>query len=332
MNSLAMICRMDNVGLGTLSYEFARHLRPKKVLLVYNERNQPFPEKYADFDTRIARGPFTDEDVNWLFDGTRTLLTFETFYDWSIVRKARTRGVKTALMTMIEMTPARGYPMMPSLLLAPSKLDYDHFKDVANDIAFLPVPVNTQALQWRKRGVAKHFIHTGSHSGMSGRKGTKILLDAMRLVKSDIKLTVYTWGDYKSEDPRVEMKQVNFKHYWQLYREGDVLVYPQGANGICLPICEAMASGMGVITTDQFPFNEYMQKRLMFKPKGFTNRPVAGGLMPVADPIIYPEAIAEKIDEIAGTDLGEESEYGKRWAEENSWDTLLPDYQDVLLR
>ena len=49
---LGLIARADNGGLGTLSWEFARHLKPHKVLLVENGIYQTFPERYNDFTTK----------------------------------------------------------------------------------------------------------------------------------------------------------------------------------------------------------------------------------------------------------------------------------------
>ncbi len=150
------------------------------------------------------------------------------------------------------------------------------------------------------------------------------------MVKSDIKLTIYSWKNFITDDPRIEVKVANFKNYWQLWKEGDVLIYPQGVNGICLPIVEAMASGMGVITTDIYPFNEYFPKELLFKPsKSFKTR-LGANLMEVEDFVIEPKAIAEKIDEWANKDISKFSEYGKTWAIDNSWDVLRSRYKDLI--
>ncbi|MHA1344392.1 MAG: glycosyltransferase [Promethearchaeota archaeon] len=170
------------------------------------------------------------------------------------------------------------------------------------------------------------FIHTASHGGMNERKGTKLLIEAMKYVKSDIKLIIYSWKPYEFSDKRIENKVVNFKNYWQVWREGDILVYPQDYNGICLPIVEAMASGLAVITTDIYPFNKYIPKELMFKSEYFYTTRAAPNLMEVDAAHINPKSIAQKIDEWANKDISKFSEYGKKWAKENSWGALLPKY------
>ncbi len=323
---IGLICVTTSQGLGTLSWEFYRHLKPEKVLLVNNGVFQTFPERYEGTPSRKYE-QHSQEDIDWFLEGLDAVMSFETFYDWSIIKSARRKGVKTILVTMAELFPEK-VPITPDLFLCPSKLD---MQIVPEPKAFLPVPLATDRLIWHKRTKANVFIHTASHGGMGGRKGTALLLEAMKYVKSDIKLKIFSWKDIPNSDPRVEVCKINFKNYWQLYRDqGDVLVYPQGANGICLPIVEAMASGMAVITTDFFPFNEYMPKELLFKPMASFKRRMAPMLREVDDYKISPESIAEKIDFIAGKDITKYSEYGKKFAEENSWKKLLPKYIKTL--
>lgn len=321
---IGLIARASNTGLGTLSYEFARHLKPAKVLIITNGVEKTFPERYSESEVKRAIQPFFihPAEMEWLTEGVDLILSFETFYTWSIISIARRKGVKTVLVTMAELFPET-VPIYPDLFICPSKLDMDIVPDPK---VFLPIPVAIDRLHWVKRYRADRFIHSASHGGISGRKGTGLLIEAMKHVKKDIKLTIYTWQGFEAGDPRIDVQVVNFKNYWQLWREGDVLIYPQGANGICLPIVEAMSCGLGVITTDIYPFNEYMPKELLFKPDAYTKRRFGGNLKEVNDPVMSPEVLAAKIDEVAGSDISEYSEYGRQWREENSWDVLLPRY------
>lgn len=333
---IALIARFDNSGLGTLSWEFSQHLKPyiSRILLVQNGVYQTFPERYAEFETRTIKpqSSFTKQDEDWLLEKVDILLSFETFYSWSIITRCRARKIKSVLITMYEMTPDR-LPLCPDVFLCPSRLDFEYFKTkLPKNSYYLPIPVNTEKLVWRKREKAETFIHTASHGGVAGRKGTGLLLNAMKHVKSDIKLTIYTWQPIlaSNKDPRIEIKLQNFKNYWQIWQNGDILVYPQDYNGICLPIVEAMASGLGVITTDIYPFNEYFPRELMFKPVSYYKTRCHLGLIEVEAAKIRPEDIAEKIDEWAHQDISQFSEYGRQWAVENSWEKLSPKYVKLL--
>lgn len=305
--------------------EFARHLRPHKILLLKNDVNVGFPERYKDFNTRIYQG---DADIEWLLEDIDVFLTIETPYRWDIVKRCREKKIKTVLYTMCEMTPEK-MPYGFDLYMCPSPLDMQLMPEprVAVD-----VPLAMDRLNWKRRTFATHFVHSASHGGVAGRKGTKVLIDALPFVKDPyIKFTIYTWKPIPHPgDPRLEIKHVNFKNYWQIWREGDVLVYPQGANGICLPIIEAWASGLGVITTDIYPFNEYMPQEMLFEHGGLQKRRLGGGLVEVDDPILDPRLLAAKIDEWAGKDISHISDAGKEFGEQRAWKKQLKFYKQIL--
>lgn len=317
---LGLIARADNTGLGSLSYEFAYNLKPVKTLIVDAERGPIFPERYEN--NRVFKKP---EDWDWLLEDIDVLLSFETFYDWLIIKKARKKNVKTVLLVMAELLPER-LPLYPDLLLCPDKLALQLCKGLATQAEYLPLPINTERLIWKQRKQAKTFIHSASHGGIQGRKGTGLLLEAMKYVKAPVQMTIYSWKPFVCTDERVEVEVKNFQNYWQIWRQGDVLVYPQGANGICLPIIEAMSSGLGVITTDFWPFNEYMYKPLLFKHKGLRKIRFNPTFFEVDDPILDPELLAAKIDEVYGMDLTKASDYGRIWVTNHSWQKLLPQY------
>lgn len=325
---IGMICRADNSGLGTLSWEFSRHLKPEKIVIVQSGRLPNYFERYKDFNHKIipAHRGFTIEEMGWITDGIDVLLSIETFYSWNIVGIAKLKGVKTALVTMFEMSP-ENFESKPDIFICPSKLDFERMPEKK---VYIPIPIATDRLGWRERKVAKTFIHTASHGGMNLRKGTPLLLKAMKDVKSDIKLIIYSWLSFESYDSRIEIRQVNFKNYWQLWHEGDVLIYPQDYNGICLPVSEAFASGLSLITTDIYPFNTWLPEDCLFKPSGFYKTRVASGCLEVDAANIDPKAIAEKIDMVANTDISHISNLGKKYSDENSWDKLLPKYLETL--
>jgi len=321
---IGIIGKMDNSGLGSLNFEFSQHIRPTKILLTQNKVFQVFPERYKEFNTRIVRGGYqlSKEDMEWITDEVDMILAFETFFNWDVVSMARKKGVKTALITMCEMQPIK-LPHNPDLFICPSRLDFNLMPDPK---IFIPVPVNTDKLKWRERKQAKVFIHAASHGGMYGRKGTHLLIQAMKFIKSPIKLIIYSWQPFEVDDPRVEVRVQNFKNYWQIWEQGDVLVYPQDYNGICLPVVEAMSSGMLVISTDIFPFNEYLPLDPLFKPIGYQKIRIGVNTYEMDGAIISIESIARKIDEFYDQDITSYSGYGRKWAMENNWETLLPKY------
>ena len=58
-------------------------------------------------------------------------------------------------------------------------------------------------------------------------------------------------------DPRIEFIEKTVSAPG-LYFRGDVYLYPTRLEGIGLTICEALASGLPVITTNDAPMNEFV--------------------------------------------------------------------------
>src|SRR3990167_8998834 len=137
--SIGIIVRASNTGLGTLSWEFARHLKPKKVLIITNGVEQTFPERYSESEVQKAVQPFfiSPAECEWITDGVDMILSFETFYNWRVISSARRKKVKSILLTMCELFPEK-VPIMPDLFLAPSKLDMAMIPDPK---VYLPVPI-----------------------------------------------------------------------------------------------------------------------------------------------------------------------------------------------
>lgn len=91
---LACIVRSDSSGLGTLTWEFARHLKPQKVVIVINTANQNFPERYDEFDSIQIESQLSQQQLEWLSTSVDILWTAETFYDNQIISHCRKKRNK----------------------------------------------------------------------------------------------------------------------------------------------------------------------------------------------------------------------------------------------
>lgn len=111
------------------------------------------------------------------------------------------------------------------------------------------------------------FFHS---AGMSLRKGTKLLIEAFicgELYKSskllihsqlDLEKTFnYTTEYLKKHNIEIIQKTVTAPG---LYKMGDVYVYPTTLDGLGLTLYEALSSGLPVITTNNAPMNEVINK------------------------------------------------------------------------
>ena len=125
----------------------------------------------------------------------------------------------------------------------------------------------------------------------------------------------------------VETGDVN--KYWDLYRQGDVLVMPRRFGGLCLPAQEALGAGMPVVMPDIDPNNRWL-------PQEWLVRATRQAQFPSVTPIdVYhsdPRALASIINRFA-TDLTFYDRARARAAQlrdQLSWDNLKSDYDKLI--
>jgi hypothetical protein len=253
-----------------------------------------------------------------LLDTCDKLIFMETPFHWDIIPKARERGIKTILLVMYECTP---YPMpyTPDVLVGGSLAETQLYSNCKH----INVPVE---MEWKQRTKARVFIHNSGHGGLLNRNSTPEVLEAMKYVRSPIKLIVRTQnGNYTSNDPRVEIVRGSIP-YEDLWKEGDVLLFPEKFGGSFLPMQEALASGMAVMATDRFPTNTWLPRELLIKPDGYEKKKIGSEF---ESAIINPKTIASKIDGWYNEDISRFSLAGKKWAGENSWEKLKQKYCEL---
>ena len=97
-----------------------------------------------------------------------------------------------------------------------------------------------------------------------------------------------------------------------------------------MPLQEAMAAGMPIITTDFYPHNEYLPKELLFQSDGVGKAKLCEDCREIDMCYIYPRFLADKIEEVAKMDLTPISLEMNKRAEEWSWNKMLPQYKQVI--
>lgn len=296
-------------GLGRLARDFYDQGVINRVLIKHHSSRTNHYDWYPD---RV-------NTINELLEGATTLFCIETPFFTEVVTEAKRRGIKTVLMPMYECTTDTVANMF-DIIINPSDLDQEVFPQGG----FIPVPVD---VKWKLRKRAEVFVHNAGHGGLGGRNGTKELLEAVQYVQSPFKLIIRSQSnELRSSDPRVTIVNdtVPFSELW---KTGDVFVFPEKFNGLSLPIQEAFASGMVVMATNRFPNNVYLPRAPLIDVEGYTQEHLAR-LVKVAT--INPKAIAAKIDALYGKDITNLSRLGKRYAAKNSWEILKKRYETVL--
>lgn len=288
--TIGLIARLDDSGLGTLCWEFARHIHFDQIQVVSNGHYKVHKYRGYNFVDRLT---------------TDIALSFETFYGLPYEGRR-------VLVPMYECTrPGE----KADKVISPSLLDKRYYPDSE----FLPIPIARDRIPFRKRTRAMVFVHNAGHGGLGGRNGTKEVLAARKLLKTQAKIVVRSQVTFDGAEV------VDRENYWDGY-DGDVFLFPEKFNGLSLPIQEAMSAGMPIMSTDRFPFNAYLPRELLIPctyEKGFIARDFDSA-------VINPEAIAAKVDEWYNRDITEFSEYNDNLAESLSWTRLKDQWESEI--
>ena len=113
----------------------------------------------------------------------------------------------------------------------------------------------------------------------------------------------------------------------ELYGCGDILVFPRRYGGNCLPLNEALASGMPVIMPDISPNNHLLPK------KWLVSATVREYFTPRTRVDVYqvnPAELAEKISYFTKDNIQAESRKADEIADSISWERLKDKWMDVL--
>lgn len=353
---LGLIARSDNSGLGMQTWEFYRHMKPLKTMVVdiskFNN-NKTYPERYGN-ECMFVIGFPQHSQIRAFLDGLDVVFIAESAYDPEFYNLAREMGVKTAVQYNYEFMDWLINPEFPKpdMLIAPSKWHYNEVEAwcQANGVqhGYLHCPVDRERLAFRKITKAKTFIHNAGRSAAHDRNGTELVIEAARHIKSDVDIiitfqgeqglphqatkTVEQYGNQVLDTgcDKLSLIKGDVGEYWENYEHGDVMLLPRRYGGNCLPLNEALSVGMPVIMLGIDPVNQFLPDNWLIPTttnREFTPRTTVNVFD--TDPIY----LARKIDEFASLD-----ENRMRWenleanqiAQRISWKALEPRYKKAL--
>jgi hypothetical protein len=299
-----MIVRADNTGLGNQTYELTQMLNPYKIMIIdftsYNGNQQHF-EWYAERDYTICKGIPTDEEMNNFLDDIDVLLSCETFYNDNTPALARKKEVRTYLQYNYELfgNLRREKKPVANVLISPSpwmiEKVYNRFYNYAK-VLHLPPPTRPElfekALEVNTSKDHKRMLHIAGKAAANDRNGTESVLEMMRHSKADFELVIKSQTPISSKglDSRITIEIDNVKHRQDMYTGFDGMILPRRYAGLCLPMNEALLSGLPVFMTDISPNN-------LILPKEWLTVSEELGIMRLAAPVIYYDVNAQKLAE-----------------------------------
>lgn len=331
---LGMLVRDDNGGLGNLTYDAWRHIRPEVTVVVQARpcRGKPHPEFFEEAWTHTVRvsNPISDKEWEILAGLADVWWTAETWYNQNAENILRNAGCTSILYAMPELFSGSSADRIwnPTNYL-------QNMMPKGTKVVPWPAPSETS---WGKRERVKTILHVSGGAQLD-RNGTLLFYEALKHVKSECVVMLHQPDDLHRLNPRVLSRLPSNVHIRQtneyvesmhhLYAKADMLVIPRRYAGLCLPAFEAFANGCLVMMTDTAPQNEWPIVPIPCRKQRTSL--MKGGKIPLWES--SPFDIASKIDVMLNADPAQVecfSERGREWAVANSWDSLLPVWKKEL--
>ncbi len=320
------IVGLDNQsGLGRLMEDFNNHY--DCYLLVPNHPKGQYKRyENAHYCNNITP---TDQEIIDFLTKIDLLLSFETPYSANLFRLAKAMGKPVVCMTMYECM-RDSHPMWNDVDVFISCSLPDMREVTFKNKVYLPVPIDTDRIPFiQRKGKIRKIIHNAGYSGYRGRNGTTEVAKFMNRYKGDIELILRAQVEPDTpalrEDPRI-LIDMEEKPFEELYAYGDLFFFPCRFNGLCLPVQEALASGLPVLTSELLAWDGLLPVEWQIPMQG--KEKIAYGRMIETGYIDVKEAI-KRFEWFLAQDLAKMSKLARILAEKRSWRVLKPRYDKL---
>jgi glycosyltransferase involved in cell wall biosynthesis len=141
------------------------------------------------------------------------------------------------------------------------------------NVTYLPPPTDhTLFNKVRENNLSKNhnrILHIGGKAASEDRNGTKSVVDMLKYAEEDFQVVIRTQTplDIKCDDPRLVIDNTDSESRESMYDGFDAMVLPRRYAGLCLPMNEALISGMPVFMTDVSPNNQILPGKWLVESK-----------------------------------------------------------------
>jgi hypothetical protein len=314
---IGLVARCDDTGLGNQTLELAKILNPDHILVIDSSPFHPYnvqhPEWYNQWDSEVIQGIPDKQTVSQFIKKVDVIMSCETFYNNRFIDMAKQRGKKTILQYNFEFLEylQDSNKTLPDILVAPSPWRIEEVGEKFGSkcrVEFIPPPTDHKVFSNNKivnEKETKRVLHIGGKAAMHDRNGTQTVLEMMKYSKEDYELVIRSQSplDFKMTDIRIKFLVGNEKKREDMYSGYDAMILPRRYAGLCLPMNEALLSGLPVFMTDISPNNYFLPERWLARSK------IVGEFMTKTMLDIYeadPVSLAERVDEYMARNKEEE--------------------------
>jgi len=271
--SVGLVAYANNSGLGVM----AKALRDQGIVSSQMVIRHPvkgvhdlgdFPHTFADLN------PTKDQLHEYLSTcDPRIVIFIETPFNFDFFREVYASGRGVVLIPMIdsiEQAKFQPYGKYITGIIHPTQMGYALYRDAHKWnglITHVPWPIDTDYFNPSQLGEkgSSTFLHNEGFGGAGYRKGTDMVFTAFQQLSyllKDVSMYVRSQCAESQHSQIRKMKQVTINtedapEAIDIYTGGKVYVAPSRREGLGLPIPEAMACGLPVITTGAPPMHQW---------------------------------------------------------------------------
>lgn len=317
-------------GLGYQVKSYIKHLPVTKVLvcdlspLNGLEQNDWYPE------AQTAKGYPSERDLQDFLKDIDVVLLAETPLNYDLYALAKKKGIKTAVVANWEFWDYYLKPELPKpdVIIMPSVWRLEEAQEFGSKwgigVVQIHHPVDREEFPFRLRDTRK-FFHIAGKPAVHDRNGTQTFLNTLPTGIVAVQSQEYA--------KQLRMRYRNSRIYssiedpQMMYQMGDILVLPRRYGGNCLPLNEALSSGIPVIMPDISPNNHLLPKDWLVPARedGFFTPRTKVDLYTVD-----PQELDLKMEWFRKCDMVAQSKKANEIAESISWEALRSQYLEVL--
>jgi len=345
---LGIIAYSNNSGLGVIAANFRKWLPLDSQFVIRHPIKGTYdidiPHTFGDIEATI-------DQLNEYLDICKpeVVIVVETPFNFDFFKIMHERGIKVVLIPMIDSISYEkflSYEKYIDLVINFTKVGQKIYEerwpgDGINGI-HLPYPIDTEYFCPLDVKAGYTFAHSEGWGGSGHRKGTDLIYTAYQQLQHIVKEKPTMWMHGQPGEVRhshlqqkgmTSVQQKDLSNAIDLYRQGSIYVCPSRREGLGLPILEAMACGLPVITTDAAPMNEWFPKDypLLVKVRNQSDLPYGDVPMytPDALDLMKKMEFAYKNPDL----MGQIGKTNRIIIQENfSWDALRDKYLEILGR
>jgi len=269
MKRIGLIAYSNNSGLGTIAFNFRKHLPISSQFIIKHPikgtHDINIPYTFGDIET-------TEVQLLRYLDkcSPEIVIIIETPFNFKFFKLLHDRGIKIILIPMIDSIGVKKfipYEEYIDLVINFTNIGHKIYTDQWNKKhIYLPYPIDTGYFKPSKILPKFTFTHSAGWGGAHYRKATDLVFTAFRQLQYIDKTmsTLYLHGQPGENKYSLYNKNISttlcikdFKEAKDIYTKGKIYVAPSRREGLGLPILEAMSCGLPVITTNAPPMNEW---------------------------------------------------------------------------